>query len=111
MSTLQTLLKDIEASPRGPQVAAIFDFDGTIIAGYSATAFIREQVRRGDISPRQLAEVVGAMASFGIGSLGFSGLMAVNAQFMRGIEEYTKIQTWVTLVVIGVRFLKILEED
>ena len=89
MSTLQSLLKDIEASPRGPKVAAIFDFDGTIIAGYSATAFIREQVKRGDISPRQLVEVVGAMASFGIGSLGFSGLMAVNAQFMRGIEEST----------------------
>jgi putative phosphoserine phosphatase/1-acylglycerol-3-phosphate O-acyltransferase len=89
MSTLQTLLKDIEASPSGPKVAAIFDFDGTIIAGYSATAFIREQVRRGDISPRQLVEVVGAMASFGLGSLGFSGLMAVNAQFMRGIEEST----------------------
>ncbi|MBP6723850.1 MAG: HAD-IB family hydrolase, partial [Halioglobus sp.] len=81
------LLQDISASPRGPQIAAIFDFDGTIIAGYSATAFIREQVRRGDLSPRQLAEIVAAMTSFGLGNLGFSGLMAVNAQFMRGIEE------------------------
>jgi putative phosphoserine phosphatase/1-acylglycerol-3-phosphate O-acyltransferase len=89
MSTIQKLLKDIDAAPRGPQIAAIFDFDGTIIAGYSATAFIREQVKRGDLSPRQLAEIVAAMTSFGLGNLGFSGLMAVNAQFMRGIEEST----------------------
>ncbi len=89
MTTIQTLLQDIKAAPRGPQVAAIFDFDGTIIAGYSATAFIREQVRRGDLSPRQLAEIIAAMTSFGLGNLGFSGLMAINAQFMRGIEEST----------------------
>jgi len=89
MSAIQTLLKDIEASPRGPEIAAIFDFDGTIISGYSATTFIREQVRRGDLSPRQLVEIVAAMTNFGLGNLGFSGLMAVNAQFMRGIEEAT----------------------
>ena len=29
------------------------------------------------------------MTSFGLGNLGFSGLMAINAQFMRGIEEST----------------------
>jgi len=87
MTSIQRLLKDIEAAPSGSDIAAIFDFDGTIIAGYSATTFIKEQVRRGDLSPRQLAEIVSAMASFGLGNLGFSGMMAVNAQFMRGIEE------------------------
>ena len=89
MSTIQTLLQEIEEAPDGPEIAAIFDFDGTNIAGYSATACIREQVKRGDLSPRQLAEIVSAMTSFGLGNLGFSGLMAVNAQFMRGIEEST----------------------
>ncbi len=89
MATIEQLLQDIEAAPRGPGVAAIFDFDGTIIAGYSATTFIREQVRRGDLSPRELVEILRAMASFGLGNLGFSGMMAINAQFMRGIEEQT----------------------
>ncbi|HDY81438.1 MAG TPA: HAD-IB family hydrolase [Halieaceae bacterium] len=87
MASINQLLQDIEDSPEGPQIAAIFDFDGTIIAGYSATAFIREQIRRGDLSPRELIELVRAMGSFGLGNLGFSGMMAVNAQFMRGIEE------------------------
>ncbi|PLW66804.1 HAD-IB family hydrolase [Pseudohalioglobus lutimaris] len=89
MASIQQLLQDIEASPAGPQITAIFDFDGTIISGYSATVFIREQLRRGDVSPRDFLEIVGAMTNFGMGNLGFSGMMAVNAQFMRGIEEST----------------------
>ncbi|TXS94068.1 HAD-IB family hydrolase [Parahaliea maris] len=87
MATLKQLLRDIESSPEGPQIAAIFDFDGTIIAGYSATVFLREQIRRGDLSPRQLVELTTAMTSFGLGNLGFSAMMAVTAQFMRGVEE------------------------
>ena len=89
MASVDKLLADIEASPDGPEVAAIFDFDGTIIAGYSATHFIREQVRRGDVAPSELMEIVRAMAGFGMGNLGFSAMMTVNAQFMRGIEEAT----------------------
>lgn len=89
MASLATLLEDIESAPDGPGIAAIFDFDGTVIAGYSATVFIREQIRRGDLSPRQLVELSAAMTSFGLGNLGFSAMMAVNAQFMRGIEEST----------------------
>jgi putative phosphoserine phosphatase/1-acylglycerol-3-phosphate O-acyltransferase len=92
MTTIDQLLEDIEASPDGPEIAAIFDFDGTLIAGYSATAFIREQVRRGDLSPREFVELMRAMSSFGLGNLGFSGMMAINAQFMRGIDEETYIE-------------------
>ena len=89
MASLQQLQKDIDAAPKGPRTIAIFDFDGTIIAGFSATVFIREQLKRGDLSPGDFVELVRAMANFGLGSLGFSGMMAVNAQFMRGIEEAT----------------------
>lgn len=89
MASIKQLLKDIEDSPKGPQITAVFDFDGTIIAGYSATVFIREQLRRGDLSPRDFLELMSAMTNFGMGSLGFSGMMAINAQFMRGIEEKT----------------------
>lgn len=93
MSTpLEPLLEAIEAAPDGPQICAIFDFDGTIISGFSAITFIREQVRRGDISPREFLEVASAMTSFGLGNMGFSGLMAVTSQLMRGIEESAYIE-------------------
>lgn len=87
MATLKTLLESIEQSEDGPQVAAIFDFDGTLIAGFSATVFIREQIRRGDLSPAQFVELMNAMAGFGLGRVGFSAMMMATAQFMRDMSE------------------------
>ncbi len=81
------VIKDIEKLPAGPQIGAFFDFDGTLIAGFSATVFLKEQIRRGDLSPYQLVELVSAIAQFSLGAMGFSGLMASAAQFMRGVRE------------------------
>jgi len=81
------VINNIERAPAGPEVAALFDFDGTLIAGFSATAFLREQLRRGDISTQEFLEVVGAAAQFSLGNLGFSALMSTTARFMRGIPE------------------------
>ena len=92
MSSIRQLLDDIENAPYGPRVLAIFDFDGTLIAGYSAVAFIREQVRRGELAPRQFLELMWAAANFGLGNLGFTGLMTLTAQFMRGAEEETYVE-------------------
>ena len=89
MASIKQLLKAVEQSPDGPQVAAIFDFDGTLIAGYSATSLIKEQLRRGDIKPRDLVELMAAATNFGLGNMGFSSFMVVSAQFMRGVSEQT----------------------
>ncbi|GAB5413769.1 MAG: HAD-IB family hydrolase [Congregibacter sp.] len=89
---LEPLLESIRQSPDGPQICAIFDFDGTIISGYSAITFIREQLRRGDLSVKDFLELAGAMTNFGLGNLGFSGMMAITTQFMRGIEESAYIE-------------------
>ena len=71
MSGVKQLLNDIENAPSGSHVIAIFDFDGTLIAGYSATTFIREQLKRGDLSARQFVELMRAMTNFGLGNMGF----------------------------------------
>ncbi len=83
----QKLLAEIQDLPDGPEIGALFDFDGTIISGFSAVALIRGQVRRGDLSPREFMELVAAMTSFGMGNIGFSAMMIATSQFMRGIEE------------------------
>ena len=48
-------LGDIEASAPGPEVGAFFDFDGTLLAGYSIAAFIAERWRRRELGPAELA--------------------------------------------------------
>ena len=75
--SLSTLLQNIADAERGPETCAVFDFDGTIISGYSATAFLKDQIARGEISPADLVQLTQAATRFGIGSLGFSALMAV----------------------------------
>ena len=83
----QDVVAEILELPEGPQIGAFFDFDGTVISGYSAFAFIEEQIKRGHLSPRELVELVGAMASFGLGNMGFSAMMLASTQFLRGIRE------------------------
>lgn len=87
MNVHRDIIREIEQSPAGPQVGAFFDFDGTLIAGFSATVFLKEQIRRGDLSPYQLVELVSAVTQFSLGTMGFSGLMTSAAQFMRGVRE------------------------
>jgi putative phosphoserine phosphatase/1-acylglycerol-3-phosphate O-acyltransferase len=87
MTVHQDVIRNIQSAPDGPQIGAFFDFDGTLIAGYSATVFIKEQIRRGDVSPLELVELLSAAAQFSLGKTGFSGLMTTTAQFMRGVAE------------------------
>jgi putative phosphoserine phosphatase/1-acylglycerol-3-phosphate O-acyltransferase len=81
------LLQNIADSEDGPQICALFDFDGTIISGYSASAFLKDQIVRGELSPADLAQLTQAATRFGLGSLGFSAFMAVHAQYLAGRSE------------------------
>jgi putative phosphoserine phosphatase/1-acylglycerol-3-phosphate O-acyltransferase len=87
MTVHKDVISNIEAAPQGPQVGAFFDFDGTLIAGFSATVFLKEQIRRGEMSPQEFLEMLSALAQFSLGGMGFSGLLGTAAQFMRGVRE------------------------
>jgi putative phosphoserine phosphatase/1-acylglycerol-3-phosphate O-acyltransferase len=87
VSPHQDVIAEVLKLPDGPQIGAFFDFDGTIISGYSVTAFLKEQIRRGHLSSRELVELMSAMASFGLGDVGFSVMMVAASQFLRGIRE------------------------
>ena len=89
--TLKSLIADIDAAESGPQVAALFDFDGTIIAGYSATVFLQDSLAQGELRGEELVELTRALTGFGLGSMGVSALMAVHAQYLAGKEEKTYI--------------------
>jgi putative phosphoserine phosphatase/1-acylglycerol-3-phosphate O-acyltransferase len=63
--TLEEILDRIAAADPGPQVVACFDYDGTVISGYSATAFYRHRILHGQLGPVELARTIMA---------GFSGI-------------------------------------
>ena len=48
---LSDRLAQVYAGPEGPQVAAFFDFDGTLIHGFSAVDFYLDRIRSGKVGP------------------------------------------------------------
>lgn len=58
MNDLARLTRDVEAGPQGPEVGAFFDFDGTLIAGYSANAWYGERLRKFEVGPAELARTL-----------------------------------------------------
>jgi putative phosphoserine phosphatase / 1-acylglycerol-3-phosphate O-acyltransferase len=48
----------IEAGPKGPNIGAFFDFDGTLIDGYSVVAFFADRLRHGEMSLGEAAGIV-----------------------------------------------------
>lgn len=88
----QPHLDEVLASEPGSHIAALFDFDGTIISGYSATAMLREKFQRREMSMEEIAETAQVIAQHSLGTIGFSGLMSGAAKFMKGVEEQSFIE-------------------
>jgi len=85
----EALLASIEASDSGPQVTAMFDFDGTIISGYSALVFLQDAMLKRETGSEELTSIVSALTQFGRGKISFSSLMDVHARQLAGQSEAT----------------------
>jgi putative phosphoserine phosphatase/1-acylglycerol-3-phosphate O-acyltransferase len=62
MTSVAELIEAIYAAPPGPRVAGFFDYDGTVIDGFSAAAFYRHRLRGIDIGPIELTQTLLASA-------------------------------------------------
>lgn len=80
-------LQEVLASEEGPHIGALFDFDGTIISGYSATAMLQEKFKRREMGAEEVLATLNVLAQYSTGNMGFSGLMLGAAKFMKGISE------------------------
>src|ERR1700678_2120986 len=58
MTPLDEVIARIYEAPEGPDVLACFDYDGTLIGGYSATVFYEHRLRSLDIGPIELGRTV-----------------------------------------------------
>src|SRR5215471_18968715 len=54
----EDLIAAVEAGPKGPHIGAFFDFDGTLIDGYSLSAFARHHLRSLDVTPADLGRML-----------------------------------------------------
>lgn len=51
---VEELIEEVRYGPRGPRIGAFFDFDGTLIAGYSALALYGHRLRNLEINPMEI---------------------------------------------------------
>jgi putative phosphoserine phosphatase/1-acylglycerol-3-phosphate O-acyltransferase len=75
---------EIAGSPEGPTVAACFDLDGTLIAGYSVKFLGQERMRQRDFSISELVRTLGVSLGAGLGRAGFEDLIALGAAAWKG---------------------------
>ena len=85
--TIDELIAEIEAGPKGPKVGAFFDFDGTLISGYSAGAFYQDRVWRREFSAGELARTLLAGAEMAARGADVSKLMGVAIGSWAGRSE------------------------
>lgn len=58
MSVLSDRLAEIRSAPTGKKVAACFDYDGTLIEGFSASAIYLDRIRRLDLGPVEFGKTL-----------------------------------------------------
>jgi putative phosphoserine phosphatase/1-acylglycerol-3-phosphate O-acyltransferase len=75
---------EIEASPRGPQVGAFFDMDGTLVAGFTGVIMTQDRLRRGQMSVGEFIGMVQAGLNHQLGRSEFEDLIGKGARMLRG---------------------------
>ncbi|HEY2775482.1 MAG TPA: HAD-IB family hydrolase [Candidatus Binatia bacterium] len=81
------LTREIEKGSAGPQIGAFFDLDRTLIAGFSASAFVREWLTSGRAAPAEIAAAASAAAAFQLGQKNFSAFVSESLAMVRGLTE------------------------
>ena len=87
MNQVQATLSDIHNGPAGPEIGAFFDFDGTIIDGYSAMAFYSHRLKNFEIGPEEAARTVLAAVRGPMSEEQFAALAEMGMRSWAGRNE------------------------
>jgi putative phosphoserine phosphatase/1-acylglycerol-3-phosphate O-acyltransferase len=74
--TVDELIERIKTGPGGPKVAAFFDFDGTLIQGYSAGALLAHRARNFELGPDEFVRTMLAAIGGPLDEAGFKDLLS-----------------------------------
>jgi putative phosphoserine phosphatase / 1-acylglycerol-3-phosphate O-acyltransferase len=73
--SVEELIERVKAGPGGPKIAAFFDFDGTLIQGYSANALITHRARNFELGPDEFVRTMRAALGGPLDEAAFKDLM------------------------------------
>jgi putative phosphoserine phosphatase / 1-acylglycerol-3-phosphate O-acyltransferase len=81
---LEQRVSEVTAGPTGPAVAAFFDFDGTLIDGYSAGALYSHRFRNGELGLPEIVRTARAMMGEPLTEDGFEELLRLGISGWKG---------------------------
>ena len=93
MSLTETIAA-IQAGPKGPQIGAFFDFDGTLIDGFSALAYFTDKLRRRQLGLREAADIIRVALRRDMNEREFDAFFAKNVAGWAGHPENELIELW-----------------
>ena len=82
--TLTDALAEIAQSPRGRHIGAFFDFDGTLIHGYSVYAFAQDRIVRRQVGAMEAIRAARVGVDYALGRVGYDQLIGLAAHAWRG---------------------------
>lgn len=78
---------EVLASEEGPAVAAFFDLDGTLVAGFTALVHSKERLRSREVKAAEALRLITTAIDFQIGRAGFDQLITDGARALAGQLE------------------------
>lgn len=97
MTTTQEALDAILAGPTGPKIAAFFDFDGTLIDGYSAAAYFTDRLRHGEMGLGELINTARMMTLGDLNEAEFAEVIGKGIGEWGGRTEEEMYELWLRL--------------
>jgi putative phosphoserine phosphatase/1-acylglycerol-3-phosphate O-acyltransferase len=67
MTSVADAIEQVQRGPKGPQVGAFFDLDGTLVQGYTAAVFYSDRVRGGQVSAGEFLRILLSALDTGLG--------------------------------------------
>ena len=88
MNRYREITREVGRSQSGASTAAFFDFDGTLIAGFSVASFIKRKLLSGDMSASEALENLLMLGSYGFQQTEFAELLTESARNLEGTTDH-----------------------
>jgi putative phosphoserine phosphatase/1-acylglycerol-3-phosphate O-acyltransferase len=87
MTTRKELTREIDAAPGGPKIAALFDVDRTLLAGFSAGAFMKDRLTSGRLDLGNMLRATASAVRFGRKQTSFPSFLEETSTDLVGMKE------------------------
>ncbi len=87
MTTRKELTREIDGATSGPKIAAFFDVDRTLLAGFSAVGFMKDRFAQEGLSLSSMAEAIAGTFRFGTKQTSFPSFIEETSTNLKGLRE------------------------